>query len=219
MDDNVDLLSDTSSSDKTVIVDTEDIDHILKKYSGGEPKLPYISPSKGSSKNIYNLDEFSDGEFEYEPLENRIKGDDSKNKPCTLNTNNSWQDKFSTNDFCEDSNDFDAVLNRISQLESEQFQNENRQTCSKEIETLIRGDIIEMPKEKFEYSTNSKNIRSSHECSGSFEEELLNGFDLKAELEKIKNNIKLDIKLSETDRPKSDNSSIDLSSEDLTGKG
>ncbi|XP_050293506.1 crossover junction endonuclease EME1 [Anthonomus grandis grandis] len=131
MENNFYDISSDASSDKTIILDFDPLDSAIKN---NKP-----STSKSADKNFYSLDEFDDIVISEEPLIERIKASNLNRKESSLKTcqsNDSWQTKFTTDDFCEDSNDFDAVLYRISQLEADK---PKRPELSKEVQTLIEG--------------------------------------------------------------------------------
>lgn len=111
--------SPLKDSDDTVIVDKDELQNILKKYSNDEHNA---STYKRPPANIYSLDDFSDAESVCEPLECRY--------PTT--TKPSWQSNFSAADFLEDFGDSDVILTQISQAEA------TRQlTFSKELQSLL----------------------------------------------------------------------------------
>ncbi|CAG9772618.1 unnamed protein product [Ceutorhynchus assimilis] len=170
MDDCIELLSDTdtSASEKTLLIENEEINNILEKYNSNSTErhnLPSTSKSIYPSTNIYNLDDLSDEEFIREPLDKRAKTSDGDTKE-----NLSWQEKFSANDFCEDSNDLDTLWNKIKQLESEQIQIEPKHTVTKEVKSLFSKEISKSKLES-KYKSYSQSSGSQFSLSNSDEEE------------------------------------------------
>ncbi|XP_030755732.1 probable crossover junction endonuclease EME2 [Sitophilus oryzae] len=170
VDNFVEISSDSSKSDETIIVPNDDIDEIVKKYTKNthlsKDDFPSTSASS-SNKNFYSLDDFSDEDIKLEPLGSRIKRKTDDTKASTSNPSCSWRNKFSAEDFCEDSNDIETVLNRVRQLEEEQFPVVSEHNISKEVEMLISGDM-------FKQHSNSEEFINKYSWENSSEENLPN---------------------------------------------
>lgn len=159
------------SSEDTVIVEEDDLDRLIKKYTSKETLEPKPAPKTSPKKNLYSLDEFTDAEHKNPALLEGKTETDSRN---------SWHHNFSAEDFCEDSNDLDDLLNRIKQVESAQTSH----NISHEVQALLAGEsaIPEMPR--------SSKRETSPETSYADE--------LQHQLEGIKSKIKLDLKQNRT---------------------
>lgn len=160
------------SSEDTVIVEEDDLDRLIKKYTSKQTLEPKPPPKSSPKKDFYSLDEFSDGENNPALPERKTEIGSHAN---------SWHHKFSAEDFCEDSNDLDYLLSRIEQVQSTQ----SAHNISHEVQTLLTSEtaIPEMP---------SSSKRET-------EPETSYGAELQHQLGQIRNKIKLDFKQNRTE--------------------
>lgn len=173
------------SSEDTVIVEEDDLDRLIKKYTTKQTLEPKPSPKRKLKKDLYSLDEFSDVEDNNPALPER---------KTETTSYHSWQQNFSAEDFCEDSNDLNSLLNRIEQVESGQ----NLHNISHELQALLNSEsaIPEIP-------------------SSSRRETISYATELHHQLEGIRNKLKLDSKQKRTE---SGGYSFEDSQEDLLCK-
>lgn len=160
------------SSEDTVIVEEDDLDRLIKKYTSKETLEPKPAPKISHKKDLYSLDEFTDAEHNNPAL--------PLGKTETA-SHNSWHHKFSAEDFCEDSNDLDYLLNRIKQVESAP----SSHNISHEVQALLASEsaIPEMPR-----SSKRETVPETSYAA-----------ELQHQLEEIKSKIKLDLKQNRTE--------------------
>ncbi|XP_066146323.1 crossover junction endonuclease EME1 [Euwallacea fornicatus] len=112
-------LAEDSTSENTILINYDGIDYLHQKASSSNAHLPKKASPQRPHKNVYTLDDFSDIEDDYVCLKTRICNKLSQKTA-------SWTNKFSAQDFCENSNDFDCIMNAVSQFKScENLKQEN----------------------------------------------------------------------------------------------
>ncbi|XP_066252472.1 crossover junction endonuclease EME1 [Euwallacea similis] len=123
---------EVSTSENTILIDHDGINYLQQKTSSDNAYLPKTVSPPRPCKSLYTLDDFSDIEDDYVCLKTRIC---NKLPQKTA----SWTNKFSPQDFCHDSNDFDCIITAISQSKS------SRELEQESNKRVLKGDVMERP--------------------------------------------------------------------------